>query len=158
MTKPNSLYSLYLFQSLAFYLFFLLFSSFLLTFSISAPSLYILLSIYLLLHFLPFLPTHLSLSKKIETSFFFFFFFFFFFNKCSCKHLQVMPGVKAVLQHMREFTNSVIQKQWKGYTGKPITDVVNIGIGGSDLVSIFCTFFFLFCIEWWGPFTLIFEN
>jgi len=52
---------------------------------------------------------------------------------------DVMPGVKAVLQHMREFTNSVIQKQWKGYTGKAITDVVNIGIGGSDLGPLMVT-------------------
>lgn len=41
----------------------------------------------------------------------------------------------------------VISKQWLGYTGKPIEDVVNIGIGGSDLVSflylsLFLTFFF----------------
>ncbi len=35
---------------------------------------------------------------------------------------------------MKEFTNSVISGEWKGYTGKSITDVVNIGIGGSDLV------------------------
>lgn len=41
-----------------------------------------------------------------------------------------------VLQHMREFTEEVISGKWKGYTGKSITDVVNIGIGGSDLVII----------------------
>lgn len=48
--------------------------------------------------------------------------------------LQVMPDVNAVLAHMREFSESVRKGEWKGYTGKSITDVVNIGIGGSDLV------------------------
>lgn len=46
------------------------------------------------------------------------------------------PGVaevKPVLQHMREFSDAVRNKTWKGYTGKPIRTVVNIGIGGSDL-------------------------
>ena len=47
---------------------------------------------------------------------------------------QVMPDVNAVLKHMREFTQEVISGAWKGYNGKAITDVVNIGIGGSDLV------------------------
>lgn len=46
---------------------------------------------------------------------------------------DVMPSVNAVLNHMRGFTEQVISGQWKGYTGKPITDVINIGIGGSDL-------------------------
>lgn len=46
---------------------------------------------------------------------------------------DVMPDVNAVLNHMKEFTNSVHSGDWKGYTGKKITDVVNIGIGGSDL-------------------------
>ncbi|MDR2462710.1 MAG: glucose-6-phosphate isomerase [Verrucomicrobiales bacterium] len=46
---------------------------------------------------------------------------------------DVMPEVNAVLAHMREFTNSVRSGVWKGYTGQPITDIVNIGIGGSDL-------------------------
>ena len=74
---------------------------------------------------------------------------------------DVMPDVNAVLQHMKEFTNQVytfmmqfiqfirnnffinfffnfqvIGKEWKGHTGKPIEDVVNIGIGGSDLVKL----------------------
>ncbi|XP_017883783.2 glucose-6-phosphate isomerase-like, partial [Ceratina calcarata] len=47
---------------------------------------------------------------------------------------DVMPDVNAVLDHMKQFTNEVLSKQWKGFTGKPIEDVVNIGIGGSDLV------------------------
>lgn len=46
---------------------------------------------------------------------------------------DVMPGVNAVLDHMKEFTDQVRSGEWKGYTGKEITDVVNIGIGGSDL-------------------------
>jgi len=46
---------------------------------------------------------------------------------------DVMPGVNAVLAHMREFTESVRSGAWKGYSGKSIADVVNIGIGGSDL-------------------------
>ncbi|MEH0155108.1 glucose-6-phosphate isomerase [Limibacter armeniacum] len=46
---------------------------------------------------------------------------------------DVMPEVNAVLAQMKEFTNKVVSGQWKGYTGKAITDVVNIGIGGSDL-------------------------
>lgn len=44
-----------------------------------------------------------------------------------------MPDVNAVLKKMRVFSESVRNGDWKGYTGKSITDVVNIGIGGSDL-------------------------
>jgi glucose-6-phosphate isomerase len=47
--------------------------------------------------------------------------------------VDVMPEVNAVLEKMRVFSESVISGNWKGYTGKEITDVVNIGIGGSDL-------------------------
>lgn len=46
---------------------------------------------------------------------------------------DVMPEVNAVLAQMRSFTEQVRSGQWTGYTGKRITDVVNIGIGGSDL-------------------------
>ncbi|MDD4650301.1 MAG: glucose-6-phosphate isomerase [Desulfoplanes sp.] len=46
---------------------------------------------------------------------------------------DVMPKVRAVLAKMRVFTDRVRGGKWKGYTGKRITDVVNIGIGGSDL-------------------------
>ena len=46
---------------------------------------------------------------------------------------DVMPGVNAVLEKMEAFTNRVTSGEWKGYTGKAITDIVNIGIGGSDL-------------------------
>lgn len=46
---------------------------------------------------------------------------------------NVMPDVNAVLTQMREFSDKVRNGSWTGYTGKRITDVVNIGIGGSDL-------------------------
>ncbi|TKI04410.1 glucose-6-phosphate isomerase [Martelella alba] len=46
---------------------------------------------------------------------------------------DVMPEVNAVLAKMKQFCDRVISGDWLGYTGKPITDVVNIGIGGSDL-------------------------
>ncbi|WP_044470974.1 glucose-6-phosphate isomerase [Mannheimia massilioguelmaensis] len=46
---------------------------------------------------------------------------------------DVMPEVNEVLAKMKSFSNRVISGEWKGYTGKAITDVVNIGIGGSDL-------------------------
>ncbi|MCU7934726.1 MAG: glucose-6-phosphate isomerase [Candidatus Thiodiazotropha sp. (ex Dulcina madagascariensis)] len=46
---------------------------------------------------------------------------------------DVMPGVNAVLEKMEAFSESVRSGEWKGFTGKPITDVVNIGIGGSNL-------------------------
>jgi glucose-6-phosphate isomerase len=47
--------------------------------------------------------------------------------------VDVMPEVNHVLTKMRHFSEAVRSGAWKGYTGKPITDVVNIGIGGSDL-------------------------
>jgi len=46
---------------------------------------------------------------------------------------DVMPEVNAVLAQIKVFTEKVRSGAWKGYTGKSITDVVNIGIGGSDL-------------------------
>ena len=46
---------------------------------------------------------------------------------------DVMPAVRGVIAHMSEFAGRVRSGEWKGYTGKRITDVVNIGIGGSDL-------------------------
>ena len=46
---------------------------------------------------------------------------------------DVMPKVKNVLKKMRRFSEEVRSGQWKGFTGKPITNVINIGIGGSDL-------------------------
>lgn len=46
---------------------------------------------------------------------------------------DVMPDVRAALEHMRTFSHSVRQGTWTGFSGLRITDVVNIGIGGSDL-------------------------
>ncbi|MFA9419047.1 MAG: glucose-6-phosphate isomerase [Gammaproteobacteria bacterium] len=58
-------------------------------------------------------------------------------NRCSRPILvdgvDVMPGVNDVLARMREFTEKVRSGQWTGCTGKQITDIVNIGIGGSHL-------------------------
>jgi glucose-6-phosphate isomerase len=52
---------------------------------------------------------------------------------------DVMPDVKAVLKKMEGFCQKVISGSWKGFTGKSITDVVNIGIGGSDLGPVMVT-------------------
>ena len=52
---------------------------------------------------------------------------------------DVMPEVKAVLKKMEAFCSKVISGSWKGYTGKAITDIVNIGIGGSDLGPVMVT-------------------
>jgi glucose-6-phosphate isomerase len=46
---------------------------------------------------------------------------------------DVMPEVKRVLEQMQRFSHQVRDGVWKGYTGSAITDIVNIGIGGSDL-------------------------
>ncbi|HUI11239.1 MAG TPA: glucose-6-phosphate isomerase [Bacteroidota bacterium] len=52
---------------------------------------------------------------------------------------DVMPAVRRVLGHMREFSDALRSGAWKGYSGKRITDVVNIGIGGSDLGPVMVT-------------------
>ncbi|WP_249962560.1 glucose-6-phosphate isomerase [Histophilus somni] len=52
---------------------------------------------------------------------------------------DVMPEVNAVLAKMKSFCQRVISGDWKGFTGKAITDVVNIGIGGSDLGTYMVT-------------------
>ncbi|MGI9305138.1 MAG: glucose-6-phosphate isomerase [Gammaproteobacteria bacterium] len=46
---------------------------------------------------------------------------------------DVMPDVRRELTHMRAFSDSVRSGEWRGYSGKAISDIVNIGIGGSDL-------------------------
>ena len=46
---------------------------------------------------------------------------------------DIKPKIQTTLRKIRSFSNKVISGKWKGYTGKSITDVVNIGIGGSDL-------------------------
>lgn len=52
---------------------------------------------------------------------------------------NVAPEVDSVLEHMKEFSEQVRSGEWKGYTGKKITDIVNIGIGGSDLGPVMVT-------------------
>ncbi len=52
---------------------------------------------------------------------------------------DVMPDVNAVLAKMEKFTSAIVSEEWKGYTGKAITDIVNIGIGGSDLGPVMVT-------------------
>ena len=47
--------------------------------------------------------------------------------------VNVTPGVNKELKHMEEFTEAVRSGEWKGYTGKPLTNIINVGIGGSDL-------------------------
>ena len=52
---------------------------------------------------------------------------------------DVMPQVNAVLSQMRNFCDQIHSGQWRGATGKPITAIVNIGIGGSDLGPLMVT-------------------
>jgi glucose-6-phosphate isomerase len=52
---------------------------------------------------------------------------------------DVMPDVLAVLAKMKDFSGRVISGDWQGYTGKRITDIINIGIGGSDLGPVMVT-------------------
>ena len=52
---------------------------------------------------------------------------------------NIIPKIQAVKAQMKEFSEKVISGSWKGYSGKEITDVVNIGIGGSDLGPVMVT-------------------
>ncbi|MGD9386049.1 MAG: glucose-6-phosphate isomerase, partial [Thioalkalispiraceae bacterium] len=52
---------------------------------------------------------------------------------------DVMPDVRAMLDKMRLFSEQIRSRQWRGYTNQPITDVVNIGVGGSDLGPLMAT-------------------
>ncbi len=52
---------------------------------------------------------------------------------------DVMPEVKAVLEQMKQFCDKVHSGEWKGYTGRKIKYIVNIGIGGSDLGPVMVT-------------------
>jgi glucose-6-phosphate isomerase len=52
---------------------------------------------------------------------------------------DVMPEVNAVLDQMQNFSSRVISGDWQGFTGKKISDIVNIGIGGSDLGPVMVT-------------------
>jgi len=52
---------------------------------------------------------------------------------------DVMPEVNAVLSKIKDFSEKIISGEWKGFTDKKITDIVNIGIGGSDLGPVMVT-------------------
>ncbi|MBN1326644.1 MAG: glucose-6-phosphate isomerase [Candidatus Cloacimonetes bacterium] len=52
---------------------------------------------------------------------------------------NVMPGVKEVLKKMEIFSGKILSGEWKGFTGKKISTLVNIGIGGSDLGPVMVT-------------------
>ncbi len=52
---------------------------------------------------------------------------------------DVMPGIQKVLQQMKTFCNKIHQGEHRGFTGKKITTIVNIGIGGSDLGPVMVT-------------------
>ena len=52
---------------------------------------------------------------------------------------DVMPEVNAVLEKMKDFSHKVNSGKWKGFTNKKVTDIVNIGIGGSDLGPVMVT-------------------
>ena len=52
---------------------------------------------------------------------------------------NVMPKIDAVLKRMKNFCAKIHSGEWRGYTGKKITDIVNIGIGGSDLGPVMVT-------------------
>lgn len=52
---------------------------------------------------------------------------------------DVMPDINAVLNQMKTFSEKIISGEWKGFSGKSITDIVNIGIGGSDLGPLMVT-------------------
>ncbi|WP_167896739.1 glucose-6-phosphate isomerase [Wenyingzhuangia aestuarii] len=54
-------------------------------------------------------------------------------NPVISEGIDVMPEVNKAKESIKAFTEKVISGNWKGYTGKAITDIVNIGIGGSDL-------------------------
>ncbi len=46
---------------------------------------------------------------------------------------SVVEETNSVLEHMKEFSEQIRSGEWKGYTGKKLTTIINIGIGGSDL-------------------------
>ncbi|NWF76301.1 MAG: glucose-6-phosphate isomerase [Nitrospirae bacterium] len=52
---------------------------------------------------------------------------------------NIMHEVNTVLEQMKSFSASIINGEWKGFTGKPVSDIVNIGIGGSDLGPLMVT-------------------
>ena len=52
---------------------------------------------------------------------------------------DVMPQVNTVLEQMKKFSEAIISGSWKGFSGKPVKHIVNIGIGGSDLGPVMVT-------------------
>ncbi len=60
-------------------------------------------------------------------------------RQVSCDGQNVMPQVRGVLEQMRTFVRAVRSGAWRGYNGQPIRDIVNIGIGGSDLGPLMVT-------------------
>ena len=52
---------------------------------------------------------------------------------------NIMPEINNVLQQVEIFSDAVISGEWTGFTGQPIRDIVNIGIGGSDLGPVMVT-------------------
>ena len=52
---------------------------------------------------------------------------------------DVMPEVRKELEHMKSFTQKIHSGEWRGFSGKPIRNIVNIGIGGSDLGPVMVT-------------------
>lgn len=60
-------------------------------------------------------------------------------EKVSVNGLNVVPEVYEVKEQIRSFVDAIISGKKKGYSGKPFTDVVNIGIGGSDLGPVMVT-------------------
>ena len=54
-------------------------------------------------------------------------------DKMTVDGKSVVEDTNSVLDHMKEFSEQVRSGSWKGYTGKKLTTIVNIGIGGSDL-------------------------
>ena len=52
---------------------------------------------------------------------------------------NVIPDIRAVQAHMKEFCSEIISGSWTGFTGKKIENIVNIGIGGSDLGPLMVT-------------------
>ncbi len=52
---------------------------------------------------------------------------------------DIMPDIRAVLDQVKVFSEAITSGKWKGYTGKPIDTIVNIGIGGSDLGPVMVT-------------------
>lgn len=54
-------------------------------------------------------------------------------DKVAVDGADIMPFIHGVLDQMKNFSDAVRSGSWKGHTGKPIRDIINIGIGGSDL-------------------------